>query len=40
VKLLLDNGADVNVKNNFDDTTLALAEEEIVDLLKQAGATV
>jgi ankyrin repeat protein len=47
VKLLLDNGADVNVKNNSGNTTLELAsfssilaEDKIVDLLKQAGVTV
>ncbi len=39
VKLILDHGADVNVRNNYKNTALALAEkEEVVNLLTQAGA--
>ncbi len=39
VKLLVENGADVNIKNNDGYTALDFArDEEIKELLRKAGA--
>ena len=39
VKLLIEIGADVNIKNNYGKTALDLAKtKEIKELLKKAGA--
>lgn len=39
VKLLVDNGADINIKNNNGKTALDLADsEEIKEVLRKTGA--
>ena len=39
VKYLLENGADINAKNDYDKTALDLAKtEEIEEVLRKAGA--
>ena len=43
VRLLLDNGADINAQNNNGDTALSFAKKgglpNVIDFLKAAGAT-